>query len=203
MDKNDLILSWDCNRDEILAFIKKKVRKTNEIDDILQEVFIKYWEKNYKIIDKTKVRQWLLSVTRFTIADYFREKKDKTINPYHLENQNDNPTDNISDESRKLLPIIYDLPPKYRNILLLSEIYGIPHKVISEQLNLTLSCVKTRVIRGRKLLIDKMQECCTFSHDKYGNILSCLEKKGYLECVKRFEKSDIKLPLSVSSSDNK
>jgi RNA polymerase sigma-70 factor (ECF subfamily) len=201
MDEKDIMLSWDSNKDFVIALIKRKASKSIEIEDILQEVFIKYWLKNHEIKDKSKVRGWLLSVSRFTIADYYRDKKTDLIHSYESSISIDNSTDINSDESRKLIPIICGLPPRYKNIVLLSEIYGIPHKLLSQQFDLTVSCVKTRVIRGRKLLAQKMKECCTFSYDKYGNIISCSEKRSYLECVRKFEKSDLKMPLSFLPND--
>jgi RNA polymerase sigma-70 factor, ECF subfamily len=191
MDESEIILHWDKYKEEIILYIRKRIKRTGEMDDILQEVFIKYWKKNHEIKDKNKVRQWLLSVSRFTIIDYYREKKiDKeTKNTCSREEfLIEIDEENHSDESKKLLPIIYGLPQKYKNILLLSDIYGIPHKVISKNLNLSLACVKTRVIRARKLLAEKMKECCSFTHDKYGNIVSCSEKKNYNEYVKNYKK---------------
>jgi len=140
------------------------------------------------------------------IEDYFREKKMEDIkkDPFFIEyDKSEKQNKNNSDESKKLLPIIFSLPKKYGNIILLSDIYGLKHKVISEQFNLSLSCVKTRVVRGRKLSSDKMKECCNFTHDKYGNIIDCSEKKEYLENLKNLKKNTKDLPLSVSSSDNK
>lgn len=72
-------------------------------------------------------------------------------------------------------------------MLMLSDIYGMPHKEISTEFDLTVSCVKTRVIRARKLLAEKMREYCLFSYDKYGNVLYCDEKQAYYDCLKRME----------------
>ena len=190
MDETDIMLSWDKNKSRILSLIKKKVRKSQYVDDILQEVFIKYWEKNHEIKDKTKITQWLLSVARFTIIDSYRETTivNKTKDTIYKHQQSNTLRENIlSDESKKLLPIIYGLPLKYRNILLFSDIYELPHKVISKNLNLKITCVRTRVIRARKLLAEKMHECCSFTHDKYGNIVSCGEKPNYLEVLKNYK----------------
>jgi RNA polymerase sigma-70 factor, ECF subfamily len=204
MDKKDLLLLWNDNKEKIIFYIRKKIKKTDIVDDILQEVFIKFWD-NYNIIkDKNKISSWLLSVTRFTIADYYREKQNSTIklDPIIL-NSCQCRVKESTDESEKLLPLIFSLPLKYRNILLLSDIHGIPHKVISEQFNLSVSCIKTRVIRGRKLLFDKMHECCSFEHDKYGNIVNCYDKKEYSVIVERFKNDNKKMPLFYSFPDNK
>jgi RNA polymerase sigma-70 factor, ECF subfamily len=191
MNEDEIILYWDNYKEDIITFIKKRIKKTVETDDILQEVFIKYWKKNHEIKDKSKVRQWLLSVSRFTIVDYYREKKKDEEAKYSCGNEeflNEADEDIHSDESKKLLPIIYGLPQKYKNILLLSDIYSIPHKDISKHLNLSLTCVRTRVVRARKLLAEKMKECCSFTHDKYGNIVYCSEKGSYSEYVKNYKK---------------
>jgi RNA polymerase sigma-70 factor (ECF subfamily) len=204
MDKKDLILLWNDKKDKIISYIAKKIRDTDIADDILQDIFIKFWDNYDGIKDKNKVYLWLLSVARFTVADYYREKQNKSIKLDSII-LNSCPCDNNEsiDESHKLLPLIYSLPLKYKNILILSDIYGIPHKIISEQFNLTVSCVKTRVIRGRKLLSNKMHECCTFKHDKYGNIISCLDKKEYKVIVERFKKNNQNMPLFYSFPDNK
>ena len=189
MNEVELILIWNNYQEKIISYIRKEIKRNDIADDILQEIFIKFWEHHNDIKDKDKILQWLLSVSRFTIADYFREKKRDNIK---LDNlivdfcpKDDSET---KDESRKLLPIIHSLPKKYENILLLNDIYGFSHKNISNQFNLSISCVKKRVERGRKLLAQKMQECCTFTHDKYGNIVNCYEKGKYLEIVNASKK---------------
>jgi RNA polymerase sigma-70 factor (ECF subfamily) len=195
MNEAEIILHWDNYKEDIISFIKKRIKKSVETDDILQEVFIKYWKKNHEIKDKSKVRQWLLSVSRFTIFDYYREKnKDKEVKfSFEKEEFLNKADENIhSDESKKILPIIYGLPQKYKNILLLSDIFGIPHKDISMRLNLSPTCIRTRVIRARKLLSEKMKECCSFTHDKYGNIVCCNEKATYTKYLKNYKK-DLKI----------
>jgi RNA polymerase sigma-70 factor, ECF subfamily len=190
MDEAEVILNWDRYKEYIISFVKKRIKKTTETDDILQEVFIKYWKRNPEIKDKNKVRQWLLSVARYTIVDYYREKKTEKEVKFIYGNEDfikEVNADIQSDESRKLLPIIYGLPIKYKNILLLSDIYSIPHKDISKNLNLSVTCVKTRVVRARKLLAERMKECCSFTHDRYGNIVCCSEKKNYGKYVKNYK----------------
>jgi RNA polymerase sigma-70 factor (ECF subfamily) len=187
MNDNDLILIWNNNKEKIISYIRKDIERKDIVDDILQEIFIKFWENHNDIRDKAKIQQWLLSVSRFTIADYFREKKrdnialDLIIGQYCLMENSDSST---NDESKKLLPIIHSLPKKYENILILSDIHGFSHKDIANQFNLSISCVKKRVERGRKLLAQKMHECCVFTHDKYGNIVNCYEKDKYREILK-------------------
>jgi RNA polymerase sigma-70 factor, ECF subfamily len=192
MNEADLILIWDKNKEKIISYIRKDIKSKAIMDDILQEIFIKFWENHNYIRDKDKILQWLLSVSRFTIADYFREKKRVNIKFDNIIVDscfNENSENVTNDESRKLLPIIHSLPKKYENILILSDIHGFSHKNISYQFNLSISCIKKRVERGRKLLAQKMYECCAFTHDKYGNIVNCYEKDKYTEIVNSSKKN--------------
>ena len=192
MNETDLILIWNNNKEKIISYIRQDIKRKDILDDILQEIFIKFWRNHTNIRDKNKIQQWLLSVSKFTVADYFREKKRDNIalDSINVESCLKENSDSFTkDESRKLLPIIHSLPKKYENILILSDIYGFSHKDISNQFNLSISCIKKRVERGRKLLAQKMHECCTFTHDKYGNIVNCYEKGKYLEIVNASKKT--------------
>ena len=190
--KEDILILWKSNREKLISCIRKEYNKADCISDILQEVFIKFWENFDTINQPGKISQWLISVTKHTIADHLRAKyrdqidKDSQVHDCCEVQESESLTN--TDESKKLLPIIHSLPQKYANILLLSDIHSLPHKEISNQFGLTLSCVKKRVERGRKLLAEKMHECCVFSHDKYGNIIDCSEKRNYLELLKSLKK---------------
>ncbi len=192
MNENELILLWDNNKIRITSYIRKSIDRPDIINDIMQEVFIKFWENHEEIKDKNKTLQWLISVSRFTIADYYRKKQLDNIKLKSLivdDCSEQESTTSTPEESKKILPIIHSLPKKYANIILLSDIHRFPQKMISTQFGLSISCVKKRIERGRKLLALKMKECCAFTHDKYGNIVSCSEKSKYLEIIKDLKMS--------------
>jgi len=190
MQKDEVFELWSISKPKIISFIRNRVNSETELDDISQEVFIKFWTKNEDIKDKDKILPWLYSVTRFTIADYYRNKDNSLLTslPQNEAELIVESNKKDTDESKKLLPIINSLPVKYKTVLLMSDIYGLSHKEIAQQFDLTLSCVKTRVVRARKLLAKRMEDCCSFSHDKYGNIVDCEEKKAYYECLKEDKK---------------
>jgi len=187
MQKTEILDIWCLNKPRIISFISKKIRSKSDIADISQEVFLKFWTKYNEIKDESKILNWLYSVARFTIADYYRKRETVVL---YIPTQEDKllvheEYYDHSDESKKLIPIINSLPIKYKTILLLSDIYGLSHNEIAQQFDLTLSCVKTRVIRARKLLAERMQKCCSFSVDRYGNIMDCTEKQAFIDCLKK------------------
>ena len=189
MEKTEIFEIWKVNKPRIISSIRKRIKRKTDIEDISQEVFIKFWTKNQEITDKDRILHWLYRFTLFTIADYYRQKEKFKLSYLSLSNEKTfiETNENTTDESKKLIPIIYSLPVKYKTVLLMSDIYGLSHKEIAKEFDLTVSCVKTRVIRARKLLGERMKECCIFSCDKYGNIIYCDERKAYYDCLKNLE----------------
>lgn len=183
MHQTEVFSVWNTLRPKVTTLIRKKISDASEADDIAQEVFIKFWTNNPQVKDREKLQNWLLTVTRNTVADYYRRRSTRVI-PEDEKSLVTEEGHTDTDESRKLIPIINSLPNKYRNILFLSEIAGLPHREIARQFDLTVSCVKTRVVRARKLLAERMKECCIFSYDKYGNIIHCVDRQSYLDCLK-------------------
>ena len=79
MKSSEIFELWRFNKSRINAFIRKKVKREQDIDDIAQEVFIKFWIKNEEIKEKDKILNWLYSVTHFTIADFYRKKGNTVV----------------------------------------------------------------------------------------------------------------------------
>lgn len=171
--------------ESILAFVKNRINNEQDSFDLVQDVFLKVHAGLSKLKEKEKLKAWIFQVTRNTIADYFQQKSKKQASD-HNESKEYNCSENVEDESKKLIPIIKSLPPIYRDALFFSEIYGFPNKEVAELLNISLSATKSRILRGKKLLYHKMHECCQFKVDKYGNMVECHEKPAYTEIKKLY-----------------
>jgi len=51
-----------------------------------------------------------------------------------------------------------DLPPKLRAVVVLKDVYGLPHEAIAEELGISVSAAKVRLHRGRRRLRDALYE---------------------------------------------
>lgn len=188
MQRKEIYDIWSFHKRKLYLYISEKTKRKSDVEDILHEVFIKFWTNHNAIKDKEKTLNWLISVAKYTIADYYRLKENTVLKSPIDSSIVKHDTEQTIDESKKLILIINSLPIKYKTVLLMSEIYGIPHKEIAEQFDLSVSCVKTRVVRARKLLSEQMRRFCEFEYDKYGNIINCDEKPPYFNCQKENKK---------------
>jgi RNA polymerase sigma-70 factor (ECF subfamily) len=72
-----------------------------------------------------------------------------------------------------LRPFVAQLPPSYREVVLLSELDELPHAVVAERLGMSVSGVKSRVQRGRAQLRQLLERCCQIALDARGAPASC------------------------------
>jgi RNA polymerase sigma-70 factor (ECF subfamily) len=81
-----------------------------------------------------------------------------------------------------LMPTFVDmLDEPYRSAIALTELEGLLHKDAAERLGVSLSAMKSRVLRGRALLREKIEQSVALSLDARGGVVSC-EGKGEFVC---------------------
>ncbi len=173
---------WQQFHQQLLSFIRSKVDDQSHAEDILQEVFIKVHQKLSHLSEHDKLQSWLYQICRHTIIDFYRSKRlltsqDNLIEDLAVEqSQQDN-----GQLSHCIKLLIADLPDKYSDIVLQSDLQGEKQQAIAKQHNLTVSAVKSRVIRGREQLKSKLQACCDWEFNEQGLETIC---KSHCGCEK-------------------
>lgn len=125
----------------------------HDVQDILQEVFIKYMEKAPSFRDKEHEKAWLLKVTANTCKDCLRFKKRHTYSSLEdLENVCTAPSD-VS-----LFKDVLALPLKYKTVLLLYYVEGYQIREIAHITGLSENAVKKRLQRGRNALKEQLSD---------------------------------------------
>ncbi len=169
-NRNTIERSWDEFSSQLLGFIISKIHHREDAEDLLQEVYLKSIQNIDKLSPDSNLNAWLYTVTRNAINDYFRKQKG-TNQPLMDELlSEDNQELSIKDSFCCLEPHINELPKKYREAILLSEIEGLKHQDIADRLNLSVSAIKSRVVRGREMLKDKFVTCCKYHIDENGKL---------------------------------
>ena len=182
MEKNDhnyIESIWNEYHKQLLMFILKWVSDKDTAEDILQNVFMKILSRINSLKDNTKIKNWLFQITRNTIIDHFRESKVSENIPSDLQEEDDEINNDIIEEvGNWISPFIRSLPEKYQEALYLSEIKGMSQKDLAAHLGISYTGAKSRVQRGKKMLKEKLTQCCIFHTDKYGNIMDYDHKKN-------------------------
>jgi RNA polymerase sigma-70 factor (ECF subfamily) len=169
--KNIITQSWDESSQKLLNYITSKIHQKEDAEDILQDVYIKTISKVDSLRPDTNLNAWLFVVTKNAINDYFRmrQKHPETELTESLASQTEGESTDLEGFCC-LDPHINELPEKYKKVIILSEIEGKKHQEIADQLKLSLSAIKSRVVRGRELLKDKFISCCKYHVNEAGKL---------------------------------
>jgi RNA polymerase sigma-70 factor, ECF subfamily len=176
---------WQEFHDRLLGFIRQRVNNPSDAEDLLQEVFLRIYQRLSTVRDNDRLVSWMFQIARNAIIDYYRsaprrreissdDEADLNLDELFLED--DSITFN-QELAACLQPMIEDLPEAYRKALHLVEIQGVSQQMASETLGISLSGTKSRVQRGRQKLKDLLLQCCQVQLDPMGNVLDYKLKK--------------------------
>lgn len=165
---------WDEFTAQLRRFIAGRVRGEADVDDILQEVFIKIHRGLERLEDPAKLHAWVYQIARNAIIDHYRQGEQNVEAPSELPDRIAEEGDSEGAEAEVatwLRPMAEDLPEKYREALLLTDIEGLTQKELAERLDISLSGAKSRVQRAREKLKDLLLECCHLEIDRRGRVV--------------------------------
>ena len=165
---------WDEFTAQLRRFISGRVRSEADVDDILQEVFFKIHRGLERLEDPAKLHAWVYQIARNAIIDHYRQGEQNVEVPSELPDRIAEEEDSEGAEAEVatwLRPMAKDLPEKYREALLLTDIEGLTQKELAERLDISLSGAKSRVQRAREKLKDVLLECCHLEVDRRGRVV--------------------------------
>ncbi|MFV1975618.1 MAG: sigma-70 family RNA polymerase sigma factor [Candidatus Scalindua sp.] len=169
--------AWLAYQRKLFSFIRSRVETSEDAEDILNDVFAKLAKTADENAIPDNVSSWLYRVTKNRIVDYYRAKKRYEQLPEDLSEENED-TNTIKQLSKCMLPMIQALPKTYQRPLVLSEIEGKKYKELAAELGLSVSAVKSRILRGREKLHKSMVRCCTIYRNDAGEAVDYEQKKS-------------------------
>ena len=142
-------------------------------DDILQDVFVKIHANIGQLHAAQKLSSWVFRITHNAIIDHYRQRKAVPLNYDEVAIVDDNMVTNDAaiQLSRSLRGMIAALPENYRKTFDLTVFQGQTQESAAVELGVSVSAVKSRVRRGRKLLKAMFEECCHIELDRRGTVI--------------------------------
>ncbi|HEV8123204.1 MAG TPA: sigma-70 family RNA polymerase sigma factor [Gemmatimonadales bacterium] len=138
-------------------------REPARAEDLVQDTMVKAYRNWEKFEPGTSARAWLLAILRNTFINAYRREKREPISMEHdvLDAQaaahpgeDSDPEgaffDKIVDE--RILKALDTLPPEFREVMVLSDVEGLPYAEIAHALAIPVGTVKSRLFRARRLM---------------------------------------------------
>ncbi len=123
----------------------------DEVQDIVQEVFLAAYKNIDALRDKNAFGAWISMIARNHATEFYRNAK-----PTEELSEDLRGRENPHSEAREILAAIRALPETYRETLILRLIEGLTGQEIAEQTGLKPESVRVNLHRGMKLLRQKL-----------------------------------------------
>lgn len=135
-------------------------------EDIVQNIFLKFYENMDLIKNKNSISYWLFKTARNDIYSFFRSKKVKSdqFNVLDVDEVNKASSENleIEYEKRELKNIVLNeldnLPDEQKEIYLLKEYGGLSYKEVAGIMEIDENLVKSRLYKTRQKLISLIRK---------------------------------------------
>lgn len=151
--------------------ICKSIYDAQQREEVMQDVFVKFYKSMGKFQHENAARKWLMLVTKSTIIDAVR--KDTTYKEHIsitlddedifescqdiLENQ---PLDNVIKQeiANELMAVIRQLKSIHYEVIILHYFMEFSPKEISQKLHIPLYTVYSRLSKAKTILYDKISK---------------------------------------------
>lgn len=162
--------AWELLADRLGAFISRRL-PAEDAEDVRQEVLLRIFKGAPHLNDEARFGPWVYTVARNAVIDRLRARK---LPVADLEAFSE-PADSNGSDERPLLdcvaPFVARLPSPYREAVTLTDLRGLTQQDAADVAGVTLSGMKSRVQRGRRMLRALFEECCHLTIDARGRVI--------------------------------
>ena len=154
--KQQLNDAYDKYADMLYHLSLSHMQNREDAEDVVQEVFCKYYSKPPTFTDEAHEKAWFLRVTINQCHDHLRHRNLRMYTPLH-EIEEISAQTGVQDETAlDVMHYLSFLPEKYRIVVILHYLEGFSVEEVAATLAIGKSAVKMRLSRARALLQDKI-----------------------------------------------
>lgn len=146
---------FDRYRDAIRRLLVQRLGHASEVDDLLQETFIKVYINLHRYNPAYTFGQWVYTIARNTFVDFIRRRQDdlpideRFASPPSLAPTPEESVINLQQRSQ-IESYLERLSPRYRQLIRLRFFDELSYEEIATKLALPLGTVKTQIHRARE-----------------------------------------------------
>lgn len=153
-------------QEPIMHHVLKMVRDRDEVDDLVQETFIKAFGSLASYSTQFAFSTWLYKIATNHTIDYLRKRKLRTISidkpiqtnegemELEIPDHTYRPDQHLIEDQRNQLiqEAIEALPEKYHRVIVMRHQQELSYEEIADELDLPLGTVKAHIFRAREML---------------------------------------------------
>lgn len=164
-----LLQAWHTHERELQGWLYRQIGEQATAEDLLQDIFIKALRQGRRFCDIANARAWLFEVTRNTVTDHLRRKRETVALSDDLIAEEESLP--VVDSLASCLPrVLAGLSAVDREAIICCDLQGMSQQVFASQTGLSLSAAKSRIQRARQRLRHRLATDCQVSFDEAGRV---------------------------------
>jgi RNA polymerase sigma-70 factor (ECF subfamily) len=159
--KTQFMNAYDTHADELYRFCLFKLSDPERAQDIVQDVFTRFWQQLRKGTEVGNARALLFTIARNRITDWYRKRKEDSLDVIAESGIEMTGSDALDVEQaaafREALAAVDELDEASREVVLLRFTEGWTPAEIAELRNESANAVSVRLNRAIKKLQERLQ----------------------------------------------
>jgi RNA polymerase sigma-70 factor (ECF subfamily) len=155
---------FEIYHERLYSFLFKILRSKEDVEEIVQETFLKVWENRENFWEDYPFEALLFRIARNASLNYHRKKVNRLVFENHLNfftKPSVSPADEylLFQETQEIIETILNgLPPKRKEIFLLQKVDGLSRQEIADKLGISVITVDHQLFKANKYVKDKFQK---------------------------------------------
>ena len=148
------------NQNNVRSIIRLITKETNE--DLEQEVFVKVWKNSERYNEQGSFKSWINTIAKNVSKDYLKSVQKRNQDALTsdaeilntIKDKKSTPELRVisNDRQRQITEAIDSLKPKFREVVMLCEIYGYTYEEAAFKLKCPVGTIKSRLYNAKKEL---------------------------------------------------
>lgn len=165
--------AWQAHEGELLGYLRHRLGDPDAANDVLQDVFVKALRQGQGFCSLDNPRAWLFQVARNAMVDRARTTRpqepltDELADSLPDTREAEAPVDALSECLARTLT---ELAPADAEILRACDLGGETQRSFADRHGLGLPATKSRLLRARQRLRDRMVQACQVDLDATGRV---------------------------------
>ncbi|GHU97040.1 DNA-directed RNA polymerase sigma-70 factor [Bacteroidia bacterium] len=150
-------------KEGVVSHLQQRLHNRSDAEDVAMQAFTNAFEKIATYSPQYQFSTWIYKIANNCCTDFERKHKDQLISidnlsdkdTYNAQHTDKNPEETIIAAQDIALTklLLAKLSPTYRQVIELRYLHEFAYEEIAKKLNLPIGTVKTRLSRGKDLLV--------------------------------------------------
>lgn len=154
---------------KMTAFARQYISVEEDIENIVQDIFVELWDKNEEICINYSITTFLFTLVKNRCLNFLRHqlveeeygnyiREEVKFKLYSLESLDYNYPDE-DHLQRRIDKAIQQLPERCREIFVMSKLQGKKYKEIASELGISVNTVENQIVTALRKLRYELKDC--------------------------------------------